>query len=240
MIVSHLHGDLAAMPEVCSWAQEHDLAVIEDACQASGATVGGRIAGAWGDVGVLSFGGSKLLTAGRGGAVLTNRTDVFQRIKIFCERGSNAFPLSELQAAVLLPQLAKLVARNQQRYENVVRLQQRCRRLDCLRPVVLDSAAGRPSFYKLAWAYDSDRCGGCPREQFVAAVRAEGVALDEGFRGFFRRSARRCRVAGELTHSKIAAEQTIVLHHPVLLGQPAAMDQVACAIGKVVQHYRGG
>jgi dTDP-4-amino-4,6-dideoxygalactose transaminase len=66
---------------------------------------------------VLSFGGSKLLTAGRGGALLTNQESIMQRAKIFAERGNNAFPLSELQAAVLGPQLSKLASRNRKRRE---------------------------------------------------------------------------------------------------------------------------
>jgi dTDP-4-amino-4,6-dideoxygalactose transaminase len=239
VIVSHLHGGLASMPEILAWAHAHDLAVIEDACQVPGGTVGGRPAGAWGDVGVLSFGGSKLLTAGRGGVLLTERPEVLQRIKVFCERGSNAYPLSELQAAVLGPQLEKLADRNRRRYASVIRLQDLCRPLDCLRPVQLDAASGIPAFYKLAWAYDAAKCGGCPRDQFVAAVRAEGVALDEGFRGFLRRGTRRCRRSGELPHSRVAVEQTVILHHPVLLGHPREIDAVARAIGKVVQYFSG-
>src|SRR5205085_10640127 len=71
VIVSHLHGGLADMPAICEVAKAHGWSVVEDACQATAAQVHGRISGTWGDVGVLSFGGSKLLTAGRGGAVLT-------------------------------------------------------------------------------------------------------------------------------------------------------------------------
>ncbi len=68
VIVSHLHGGLADMQQLTDVARRFNLGVVEDACQAPGATVQGRPAGTWGDVGVLSFGGSKLLTAGRGGA----------------------------------------------------------------------------------------------------------------------------------------------------------------------------
>ena len=71
---------------------------------------------------------------------------------------------------------------------------------------------------------------------FLAAVRAEGVALDAGFRGFVKRSARRCRVAGELTESAKAAERTVILHHPVLLESEETIDRVAMALEKVVFH----
>ena len=237
VIVSHLHGGLARMPEICQWAAARGVAVVEDACQVPGATVYGKPAGTWGDVGILSFGGSKLLTAGRGGAVLTNREDLLQRIKIYCERGSNAYPLSELQAAVLLPQLEQLIERNRKRHASVLRLLGLCRPLECLLPVCLDDRRGVPSFYKLAWRYDAQQCGDCPREQFVAAARKEGVAIDQGFRGFHRRSARRCRRVGDLANSHAAAESTVLLHHPVLLSDSETIELVARAIGKVAEYF---
>ncbi len=119
VIVSHLHGGLVPMREVKEIAAERGLRVIEDAAQAPGAVVQGRQAGTWGDVGILSFGGSKLLTAGRGGAFLTRHADIFQRARLWLHRGNHVCPLSELQAAVLVPQLDKLDTRNQQRAANV-------------------------------------------------------------------------------------------------------------------------
>ena len=72
------------------------------------------------------------------------------------------------------------------------------------------------------------------REEFLAAVRAEGVAMDAGFRGFVRRSERRCGRVGDLKHSRQAAGATVLLHHPVLLEPSEVMDRVAGAIRKVV------
>ncbi len=72
LIVSHLHGQLAPMKEIMEWARSHGIRVVEDACQAHGAMVDGKPAGSWGDAGVFSYGGSKLVSAGRGGAVVTN------------------------------------------------------------------------------------------------------------------------------------------------------------------------
>ena len=115
VIVSHLHGGLVPMREVTALAAEHGVRVVEDAAQAPGAVVQGRRAGTWGDVGVLSFGGSKLLTAGRGGALLTPHPEVHQRARLGLSRGNQVCPLSELQAAVLLPQLDRLAERNARR-----------------------------------------------------------------------------------------------------------------------------
>jgi dTDP-4-amino-4,6-dideoxygalactose transaminase len=238
IIVSHLHGGLARMDQICEVAQRHGMYVIEDACQAPGAVVQGKLAGTWGDVGVLSFGGSKLLTAGRGGAILTRHDDVYQRAKLFCEQGNNAFPLSELQAAVLLPQLNKLDSRNARRRAAVAMLLESLGELPGLDPVLISPALGEPSFYKVAWRYDEDKFGRRSREVFVNAVRCEGIAIDAGFRGFMRRGSQRCRRTGDCTHSRRGAQSTVLLHHPILLQDDDSIDQVARAIRKVARAFQ--
>ncbi|HUY88080.1 MAG TPA: aminotransferase class V-fold PLP-dependent enzyme [Pirellulales bacterium] len=238
IVVSHLHGGLIPMREVMAVACEHGLAVVEDACQAHGAKVEGRLAGAWGDVGVLSFGGSKLLTSGRGGAILTRRADVLQRAKVFCEQGNHAFPLSELQAAVLLPQVAKLAARNAARAEAVERFWQGLAGVSGLRPLVNRVQGAAPAYYKLGFKYLSEEFEGRSRYDFIAAVQAEGVALDAGFRGFALRSERRRRAATDLTHSMRAATVGLVLHHPLLLQPGEIIDRAAQAICKVAHGFQ--
>jgi perosamine synthetase len=235
LIVSHLHGGLVPMAQVMEIARQHALAVIEDAAQCPGAMVQGRKAGTWGDAGILSFGGSKLLTAGRGGAVLTRRPDIAQRLRLLLNRGNHICPLSELQAAVLLPQLAKLDARNAHRAANAAALIAQLPEapLQVFRNTAADST---PAYYKLGFQYDPAAYD-LPRAVFVAAMRAEGIALDEGFRGLHAgRSASRFRSAGDLVHADEAHQRTIILHHPALLGTSADMADIAVAARKVLDH----
>jgi perosamine synthetase len=235
IIVSHLHGGLAPMPAIHTLAVSRGIAVVEDACQCPGATVAGRPAGSWGDVGVLSFGGSKLLTAGRGGALLIKNPEVLQRVKIYCERGNHAFPLSELQAAVLPPQVEKLEARNRKRCESARWLIEACREFRFLQPLENPPDAGEPAFYKLPWLYDGERLGGHSREAYLAAMQAEGVGMDVGFRGFLKRPASRCRKAGDLANSARAAEATVLLHHPILLRPPEERELLLTALRIVAE-----
>jgi len=237
VIVSHLHGGLADMQQLTELAHQFDLGVVEDACQASGATVQGRPAGTWGDVGVLSFGGSKLLTAGRGGAILTADASIYQRAKIYGERGNDAFPLSELQAAVLLPQLDLLPQRNQLRRKNVDELVEAWLDLDLLEPVLAHQQPGLPSYFKVALRYDPQAACGRTREQFIDTMIAEGVAVGPGFRGFVRRGGRRCRSSGELTSAANAAATTIVMHHPALLQPVHEIARIVRAYQKVACHF---
>ncbi|MGY8770642.1 MAG: DegT/DnrJ/EryC1/StrS family aminotransferase [Pirellulales bacterium] len=234
VIVSHLHGGLANMAGVMELAEQHGLKVVEDACQVPGAIVDEKKAGTTGDVGVLSFGGSKLLTAGRGGAVLTNTAEIAQRIKVICERGNNAYPLSELQATVLIPQLGSLDARNQQRRISVELLRAQLQEVSELQPIAKVNDLSSSAFYKFAWLLDSD-CG-IDRAQLCDWLRVEGVAIDPGFRGFAKRPDKWCRKVGDLKHSRAAADRTVLLHHPVLLQDEISIGKLAYAMKKVINH----
>ena len=226
VVVSHLHGGLVDMPRLMMLANQRGWRVVEDACQQPGASIEGRPVGSWGDVSVLSFGGSKLLTAGRGGAVLSDDLQVMQRIKIYTDRGNQAFPLSELQAAVLLPQLRKLEERNQAREQRAAELLRLTLPLaKYIRPVGCREES-RPAYYKLAWSFIAAETRPELRDLLLAKLQAAGVPLGIGFRGFTGRSKRRCQKHGKLQNSERLSHSTILLHHPILLAHKKAALQV--------------
>jgi perosamine synthetase len=236
ILVSHLHGGLVPMTQVCHLARNHGLKIVEDACQCPGAMIEGRRAGAWGDVGVLSFGGSKLLTAGRGGAILTPHADVLQRARLWQNRANVVCPLSELQAAVLLPQLQRLDERNARRLEQVRRLERALPDVPGLRLISQTGGSDEPAFYKLLFQLDEEAFG-LNRARLIAALRAEGIAFDEGFRALHvGRSPSRFRQGGPLAEAERAHHGTVLLHHPVLLGSAEDVSEVARAIRKVWTH----
>jgi dTDP-4-amino-4,6-dideoxygalactose transaminase len=231
ILVSHLHGGMVPMKRVVDIAREYGLRVIEDACQTPGALIDGRKAGTWGDAGVISFGGSKLLSAGRGGALLTSSPEIRQRAQVYCNRGNHAYPLSELQATVLLPQLERLDERNRERSLSVSKLGESLKAISGLRILDNRQAPVFPGYYKLGFQYSPDGFDGLSREMFVKAARAEGVEFNAGFRAFHLcRSSRRFRKAGELTVATMADANMLALHHPALLAGDEAIDQIArCA-----------
>jgi dTDP-4-amino-4,6-dideoxygalactose transaminase len=237
ILASHLHGGLVPMSEIMTVAGRIGVPVLEDACQATGATVERRPAGTWGDVGVLSFGGSKLLTAGRGGAILTRRADVFQRARLALGRGVQQWaPLSELQAAVLLPQLDKLPAMTALRQHRAATLLERIRDIPGLRPFGPAPADSRPAYYKLGFYLDESEFG-LPQDLFVKALRAEGIAFDAGFRALHvGRSAGRYRAAGSLANAEAAGKIVVALHHPVLALGEGDVEQVAAALRKTYRN----
>jgi dTDP-4-amino-4,6-dideoxygalactose transaminase len=237
VVASHLHGGIVDMPSLREWADRRNVVVVEDACQVHGATVHGRPAGMWGDAGVWSFGGSKLVSAGRGGAVFTNRRDIVQRIRLYTQRGNDAYPLSELQAAVILPQLRRLPERHQTRLRSVELLRGHLSDTPGLRLFAGASGESSPAYYKVGMQYDADRFDGLSRDRFAEALRAEGVAVDPGFRALHQIHARsRFRTPNNLKTAEQADSDALVLHHPVLLEGLEAIAQAAAAISRVAAH----
>jgi perosamine synthetase len=237
ILVSHLHGGVVPMSRVVSIAREHGLAVIEDACQMPGALIEGRKAGTWGDVGVISFGGSKLLSAGRGGALLTSSPEIKQRVQVYCNRGNHAYPLSELQATVLLPQLERLDQRNQARAASVSKLAHKLGHTTSLHLLINQVAQTFSGYYKLGFQYDPVGFAGLDREMFVQAARAEGLEFNIGFRAFHLcRSSRRLRKVGDLAETARADANMVVLHHPVLLHGDDGVDQIIRCIHQI-EHW---
>ncbi|MCA9166242.1 MAG: aminotransferase class V-fold PLP-dependent enzyme [Planctomycetales bacterium] len=232
IIVSHLHGNVAPIAELCATAHRAGVRVVEDACQMPGGSIGGRVLGTFGDASVLSFGGSKLLTAGRGGAVLSHDPLVMQRIRVFAERGNDAFALSELQAAVLPCQLERLALDNQIRQA----------RANYLRSLLIDVAAIRfsslpdnslPSYYKFGFRLNADPQQSemtTARQQLLNRFDERKIPIGAGFRGFVQRSRRRCRAVSDLIEARRAASDTLLLHHPVLLCPANVIEELAMAI----------
>ncbi|HKA08032.1 MAG TPA: aminotransferase class I/II-fold pyridoxal phosphate-dependent enzyme [Gemmataceae bacterium] len=238
IIVSHLHGGLVPMSRVMKIAASRPfLSIIEDAAQTSGAQVEGRMAGTWGDVGILSFGGSKMLTAGRGGALLTRHAEVFQRAKVALARGMQQWAaMSQLQAAVLLPQVRKMSDQTVLRHQRVVQLVQALQDIPGLRPFRNELPDSRPGYYKLGFFLDEGAFG-LSRDMFVKALRAEGMAFDPGFRALHvGRTASRYKAPAPLPHAEMAGKCVVALHHPVLSLGPEDVEQVAVAVRKIYRN----
>jgi perosamine synthetase len=237
VIASHLHGGLVPMSRLMAIAGRHGIRVVEDAAQACGAIVEGKPAGTWGDVGVLSFGGSKMLSAGRGGAVITRHAECLQRARLFLFRGVQHWAaLSQLQAAALIPQLHKLPERTRQRHQSVIRLVESLGDVEGLRAFANELPSSVPGYFKLGFFLD-EAAFGLSREMFVKALRSEGIAFDPGFRALhIGRAAGRYKSAGPLPNAENAGRSVVCLHHPVLLLGPAAIEQVAAAIRKTYRN----
>jgi dTDP-4-amino-4,6-dideoxygalactose transaminase len=128
----HLYGQCADMDEILAIARQYRLPVVEDACQAIGATFKNQMAGAIGDLGCFSFFPSKNLGgAGDGGMVITSNQQLADRVRLLRTHGGHPkyfhsivgfnSRLDELQAAILRAKLPYLQGWSNARRENAER-----------------------------------------------------------------------------------------------------------------------
>lgn len=126
IIVVHTFGRPADLPALLEIAQRHSLALIEDACEAIGAEIGGQRVGSFGDAAVFGFYPNKQITAGEGGMVVTPHEDAAKRMRGLRNHGRYESPglagsgwldhvelgynyrLAEMQAALGLAQLNRI------------------------------------------------------------------------------------------------------------------------------------
>ncbi len=113
----HLFGLVADMDTIAAIADRHGIAVIEDACQAHGATLRGRKAGTWGHA-AFSLYATKNMTTGEGGLITTNDDRLADWIRLYRNQGMRQryvheilgynFRMTDIGAAIGLVQFEKL------------------------------------------------------------------------------------------------------------------------------------
>jgi len=124
----HLYGQPAAMIELDEIARRRGLLVIEDACQAHGATVRGKKVGTLGNMAVFSLYPTKNMTAGEGGLITTDDDGLASSIRMLRQHGESErylhqvlgynFRLTEMAAAIGLTQLRRVDGFNATRRRN--------------------------------------------------------------------------------------------------------------------------
>ena len=127
----HLYGQCADMDSLAPTAVAAGWELVEDAAQSHGATQRGRVAGSWG-IGCFSLYATKNLTSAEGGLITTNDAQIADRLRVLRNQGmrdryqyemaGNNYRLTDLQAAVCLPQLPGYEQQVQARQHNAAAL----------------------------------------------------------------------------------------------------------------------
>ena len=133
----HMCGSMAHIDKIKEVCIKNGLVLIEDACQAIGASLDGKFAGSFGDMGCFSFDFVKTFTCGEGGAVITDKKELYEKAHAFSDhghdhigndRGAENHPflgmnyrISELNAAVGLAQL--------ERFDEIIEIQRKNKKI---------------------------------------------------------------------------------------------------------------
>lgn len=127
----HLYGQPADMDAIAPLAERHGLGLVEDTAQSLGATISGRGAGSFG-LGTFSLYATKNLTTGEGGMITTNDAGLADRLRVLRNQGmrqryqyevaGHNYRLTDLQAALGIPQIAAYGENVKRRKDNAARL----------------------------------------------------------------------------------------------------------------------
>ncbi len=194
VVVVHLAGNAAEIDEIVKVCHAKGIYVIEDCAQSYCCEYKGKYVGAWGDIGCFSLNDFKHISAGDGGMVIMNDSELYHKAVMFADKNYNRFGeevvrnsphigpnyrMSELQAAVGLAQVEKV--------------EEICRKRNVYGDALTEGIKDLPGIYvpkvhpeckSSYWFYlirvDENELG-CTRREFVDALRAEGVQASPGY-----------------------------------------------------------
>lgn len=194
VIVTHMWGYTVDIERVRAICDKHSLALVEDCSHAHGATFGGRPIGSFGDISVWSLQGQKIITGGEGGMMLFKSKKHFERAVLYghynkrCKQqieddSLKAYSLTgaglKLRASTLNTAMAQYYFTqidriNTEKSQNAARLSRNVKLIDGV-SILEQRPNSINSWYAQNIMYD-EAVVGVPRERFVAALHAEGLA----------------------------------------------------------------
>ncbi|MDE1828963.1 MAG: DegT/DnrJ/EryC1/StrS family aminotransferase [Thaumarchaeota archaeon] len=114
IIPVHLYGNFAYMSEISELAKKHNLDVIEDAAQSLGTTYKNKQSGTFSRLGCFSMYAAKVVTAGEGGAIVTNEKGLFEKLRKIRNHGMlHGYDTQILGLNLRLPEISAAIAKVQ-------------------------------------------------------------------------------------------------------------------------------
>jgi dTDP-4-amino-4,6-dideoxygalactose transaminase len=187
IIVTHLFGNPCDMGPIVDLARARGIPVIEDCAQAYLARAGGKLVGTHGAIGCFSLQQGKHITTGEGGLCVTDDPDLARRIRLFVNKAwgygdpnpdhyflALNYRLTELQGAVALAQLDKLVWGVEQRRKMAARLSAQIEGLAGVATPRCAADAMHVFWRYCLWVDEAEVPGGSPA--LGAGLKRQGIA----------------------------------------------------------------
>jgi len=195
----HISGNPAEMDKIIKISRKYGIQVIEDAAQAHGAEWNNTKVGALGLGGIFSFQTSKNMSAGEGGAIISNDKEFIDKCFSYHNCGRTAdgqfydhqllggnFRLNAIATSMLIPQIESLTNDMDLRDKNRTILDKKLSQIDGLSINNAYKKTTRQSNHLYLLRYDSNKFNGVTREKFFSAMQAEGVYTYAGYKPLYR------------------------------------------------------
>lgn len=261
IIAVHLGGNPCEMNSILRIASRHNLFVLEDAAQAHGSRLNGKMVGSFGNAGSFSFQSSKNLSCGEGGIITTNDESLNSlcRSLINCGRvegrpwyehhylGDN-YRMTEFQAAVLLSQLERAEPQLEKRAANAQFLKDSLSQIPGIEPLKSTPGTSRRAYHLFIIKYNKNYFNNISRDKFLKALNAEGIPAERGYipahklplfynknldvDRIFKGHPDPRRISLPVTE-KACSEEAIWLPQNILLAEPGDMKDIISAFEKI-------
>jgi dTDP-4-amino-4,6-dideoxygalactose transaminase len=186
IIPVHLYGMPSKMNQIMAIAAKYEIPVIEDAAEALGSTISGKKCGTFGEIGILSFNGNKIITTSGGGAMVSNNEDFVKQATFLATQARDPAPhyqhsqigynyrMSNICAGIGRGQMEVLPERIEQRRANFSFYQK------ALEDIPGISFVNAPEeYYSNRWLtsilIDPSKSGGTTREDIRLALEKENI-----------------------------------------------------------------
>jgi len=196
IVVVHLWGNVCDMDPIMEISEETGIPVVEDCSHAHGAEYKGRPVGSIGRVGCWSLQGSKPVSAGEGGVIATDDTEVFERaclnrikgVDLVTEKYAELQPLGlgmkfrahPVGIGIAGVQLRKLKELNARRSAYVEAVEAGIADIPGIRPVKVYEGARRGGFYGFPVRHIPEEQGGTSTQDFIKVLRDIGIPASPG------------------------------------------------------------
>lgn len=194
VIAVHFGGYPVDFDELLAVTEAHELFLVEDAAHAHGTEWRGEKVGTIGDVGTFSFQASKSISSGEGGMVLTDDPLLAERGELVNNIGrvpgkpgyrhyvlSSNYRMSEVTAALLYGQLETFPDQFRRREKNGRLLGEELNEIDGITPRPHDDRITARGYSGFSFSYDPSAFDGLSKDDFLVALRAEGIPAGGGY-----------------------------------------------------------
>jgi L-glutamine:2-deoxy-scyllo-inosose/3-amino-2,3-dideoxy-scyllo-inosose aminotransferase len=281
VIPVHLYGCMCDMDEIMRIAREHGIKVVEDVAHQQGSTWRDKRAGSIGDAGSYSFQQSKILPSGEGGAVTCDDDEVYRVCFALKQVGrmpdpeahvepgepppliagnhyGRSYRITEMQCVLLRAGLSRLEEHNRRREENAAKISAALAGMGGpLRAAKRDPRVTVQAYYAMTLHFEPDKAGGLTRDQYRAALAAEGCPLGTPYPPVYRSPLlnlydrtspvpyRDPAVIQDYANlsmpvtERLFGETALLLTHALMLGDDDYIDQLLAAVRKVNDNLAG-
>ena len=250
IVAVHISSSVTQVDRIKRIAKDNELTLIEDCAQAHGAIYDNKKVGSWSDVSLFSFGGIKLMTSGQGGLIVTSDEDLYNKIFSLVNRGllpngsmnkfgiiGDNYQLSELQAALLLPQLEMLDEYCDKREKAIKYLDENLKDIKGISVLKQFEKTGRRAQMKYSFCLESNnKIRKINRDFFIDELYKRGYPIsgghstirnDERLQGYFNK-------VESFPNAQRAEDEIVSLYHTFLLNEFNEIDELIKNIKSII------